>query len=329
MKQKTIIILVICAALIIGAALLLFSRQRKPLSDTKGYDMRVSKIVIPAAGYGTRFLPFTKSVPKEMLPLVNKPALQNVIEEGIAAGVQSFCLIINEDKKSIPHYFAHDKKLQTALDALNKGALLTPLNTLIDNTTFTYINQPKMMGLGHAVLLAKDYCKNEYFGVILPDDIIADDASTIGEMIKIAQKHEAVVIGVQEVERHEISSYGCVKIKGPISDTLYAIEDVVEKPKPEDAPSNLAIVGRYVFSPEIFSAIEEITPLAKGEIMLTDAITLLARKGHKILAYKIKGKRFDTGRPPGWVAANVYYGLQSKEYGAQIRKEIESILRAS
>ena len=203
MKQKTVLLLIIIAAFIAGAAFLLNSK--KHLYDSRGYNMKVSKIVIPAAGYGTRFLPFTKSIPKEMLPLVNKPALQNVIEEGIAAGIRSFGIIINDDKQEIKHYFSFDKKLQTALDSLNKGAALTPLNNLIDSTNFTYISQPKMMGLGHAVLLAKNFCKNEYFGVILPDDIIADDVSTIGEMIKVAQEHEAIVIGVQEVEPHEIS----------------------------------------------------------------------------------------------------------------------------
>ena len=272
--------------------------------------MSISKIVIPAAGFGTRFLPFTKAIPKEMLPLINKPALQEVIEEGIASGVHEFELIISKQKPHIKEYFSHNTALEKELARLGKAELLKDINSLIDNNSFNYIIQDKMLGLGHAVLMAKKAVGNEPFGVILPDDIVFADVPCMLQLMKIAQEYNATVIAVMEVEGDEISAYGCIKPGKALSDDVLLIDDIIEKPKRSQAFSNLGIIGRYVFTPAIFDAIEAIAPHAKGEIQLTDAITHLVKQGHKVVAYKIKGKRFDLGRPAGWLAANVYLGAK-------------------
>lgn len=301
--------------------------KQLPHFDTKGRSMQIRKIVIPAAGYGTRFLPFTKVTPKELLPLLNKPCLQEVIEEGINSDASHFYIIDNEDKKAIENYFKPNVKLETALKKSGKSDMLASIESMINNADFSFINQPQMLGLGHAILLTKKSIGNEYFGVILPDEMIMGDTPAIGQLIEIAQRERAIVIGVQEVAADQIHAYGSIKINKDLGNGLYEVADIVEKPKNTDeAPSLFAIIGRYVFSPEIFQAIEEISPQSKGEIQLTDAIALLAKRGHKVLAYTVKGKRFDTGRPPGWLAANVYAGLNSPEYGKQIKKQIGELL---
>lgn len=269
--------------------------------------MRISTIVIPAAGFGTRFLPFTKAVPKELLPLVNKPALQEVIEEGVRSGITRFCIIISEEKRAIEQYFSRNKKLETALEQTGKSALLDGINTLIDQCSFSYPIQKEMKGLGHAILMARDCVgHDDYFGVILPDDIIVGDPG-MQQLIEIAQREQAAVIAAMEVSSETISSYGSIKIGTPLQEDLVEVVDIIEKPKPDKAFSNLAIIGRYVLPTAIFDAIESVAPHANGEIQLTDAITHLINTGHRVLAYTIKGQRFDLGRPPGWLAANLYF----------------------
>lgn len=268
--------------------------------------MNISTIVIPAAGFGTRFLPFTKTVPKELLPLINKPALQEVVEEGVRSGIHNFCIIISEEKRAIQNYFSHNKKLEAALSLTGKSALLDGINQLIDQCTFSYPLQHEMKGLGHAILMAQDYVNKDYFGVMLPDDIIVGEQPCMQQLIEVAQREQAAVIAVMEVPQEEICAYGSIKIGTTLRDDLVEVVDIIEKPTPEEAFSNLAIIGRYVLPTAIFDAIKAITPQSSGEIQLTDAITHLAQNGHKVLAYKIKGKRFDIGRPAGWLAANVY-----------------------
>ncbi len=289
--------------------------------------MSISKIVIPAAGLGTRFLPFTKVVPKELLPLINKPALQEVVEEGLASGVNHFYLIVSEDKPQIEEYFTRNDQLEEILQRNNKLRLLQQTNELIEESVFHYINQPEMLGLGHAVLMAKTAVGTESFGVILPDDIIVGEQPGMKQLIDVATAHNAIVVAVMEVPIEQISAYGSIKPGKTIGDGIVEVVDIIEKPKPEEAFSNLGIIGRYVFTPAIFDAIEAIIPQSKGEIQLTDAIAYLAKKGHKVLAYKIKGRRFDLGRPPGWFEANMYFGMHSPEYGEQIRHIIRQLVK--
>lgn len=277
---------------------------------TQGYAMNITKIVIPAAGFGTRFLPFTKAIPKEMLPLINKPALQEVVQEGIASGVHSFDIIISKQKPHIKEYFSRNPALEKELARTGKSDALTEINSIIDHNSFNYIVQDKMLGLGHALLMAKKSVGNQPFGVILPDDIVFAEIPCMAQLIKVAQEYNATVIAVMEISGDEISSYGCIKPGAYLTDDIMLIDDIIEKPKPSRAFSNLGIIGRYVFTPAIFQAIEAIAPHAQGEIQLTDAITYLVKQGHKVIAYKIKGKRFDLGRPAGWLAANIYLGTQ-------------------
>ncbi len=290
--------------------------------------MNIRKIVIPAAGFGTRFLPFTKSVPKELLPLVNKPALQQVIEEGLASDINNFCLIVNDNKPAIQDYFTRNKKLESALEKNNKQQLLQGINAIIDQSTFSYVIQQEMLGLGHAILLAKQTIGDEFFGVILPDDIIVSDPPCLKQLAKVAQEQQAIVIAVIQVPQEEISSYGIIKAGQTIENGLVEVVDIVEKPTAQQAFSNLAITGHYILSPAIFDAIEAIVPNTTGEIQLTDAIAHLIKNGHKVLALEIKGNRFDLGRPPGWFAANMYFGMKSHEYGKQIRDIVAQFCQA-
>lgn len=287
--------------------------------------MSITKIVIPAAGLGTRFLPFTKTVPKELLPLINKPALQEVVEEGIASGVTDFHIIVSNQKPEIKSYFTPSKELEATVANSGKEKLLESYNAMANEANFYYLIQEKMLGLGHAILMAKKAIGHQPFGVILPDDIILGETPGMQQLIDVAHEHNAMVIAVMEVDGDEISAYGCIKPGANVTDDIVEIQDIIEKPKPHEAFSNLGIIGRYVFTPAIFDAIEAIAPHASGEIQLTDAITHLIKQGHKVLACKIKGKRFDLGRPPGWLAANIHLAMQSFEYGDVVRKAIQEL----
>lgn len=267
--------------------------------------MNITKTVIPAAGFGTRFLPFTKAVPKELLPLLNKPAIHYVIEEGKASGTNNFIIITTPEKQALQNYFSPAPKIDAFLKEKGKESLLQELNALIASTTFTYVNQAHALGLGHAVGLAKEHVGNEFFGIMLPDDIMISSPAALAQLIAVAREKNASVIAVQEVPKEATSAYGIISIKQELSDTLFEVADLVEKPKPEDAPSNLAIIGRYVLSPEIFPALEKITPSAGGELQLTDGMSLMMRSGHKIFAVKVAGARFDVGTPAGWLHANM------------------------
>lgn len=276
----------------------------------KGVDMNITKVVIPAAGLGTRFLPITKSLPKEMLPLMNKPALQYIVQEALDSGVNHFCMVVSETKDAIKHYFSPDPTLHAHLAKHDKLYFTQELDEIIKQATFSYPLQREMRGLGDAILMAQPHIKeNEFFGVMLPDDLMfcsPEELPALKQLIDVAQREQAIIIAVMEVPMKDISAYGSIKIKSRLSDDIVEVEDIIEKPKPGEAFSNLAIVGRYIFSHHIFNAIEQTPPAPNGEVQLTDAMVYLARNGHKVLAYKLKGTRFDTGRPEGWLAANNY-----------------------
>ncbi len=266
--------------------------------------MPISKIIIPAAGLGTRFLPITKTVPKELLPLLAKPALQEVVEEAIAAGIHDFYLVINEDKMAIKSYLTHPDDRHNRLKH-NASSALKRLDALIASNNFHYLDQPEMRGLGHAISLAKNSIHDDFFGVILPDDLIFSDEPAIAQLMKKAERYKATIVAVMEVPRDQISAYGSIKPGNKIDDDMIEIIDIIEKPQPEKAFSNLGIIGRYIFTPAIFDAIAAITPLARGEIQLTDAITHLAQTGHPVFAYKVKGQPLRY-RPPRRMARSKY-----------------------
>ena len=281
--------------------------------------MNISKAVIPAAGLGTRCLPLSKAVPKEMIPLVDKPAIQYIIEEGIAAGMSEFCIVANDDKQAIRDYFSLNKKLDVFLKEKKLLHLVQAVNDIIDTTKFIYVPQPEPRGLGHAVLMARDVIGDEYFGIFLPDEIMDSKIPVMGQLIRIAQQYNANVIAVQEVPKERISSYGVIDIKRKIDENLYEISQLIEKPDLDQAPSNFATIGRYVLSSKLFDVLAVTKPGAKGEIQLTDAIDHMLQQGEKVLAYKVEANRFDIGNIPGWLQANYYFAKNNPLYASYLK----------
>lgn len=254
--------------------------------------MKITKALIPAAGRGTRFAPYTQVIAKEMLPLITKPAIHQSIQEAVNSGITDFGVITNSSKESLAQY----------CDILEKN----------NYARFSYIRQQEARGLGHALWTARSLIADEYFGVLLPDDIVTGDVPCLAQLIAIAQKENASVIALQEIPREHISAYGVIKPKKIIDRRLYELETVVEKPLAHEAPSNLAIVGRYVFSPKILTILETTQPSANGEIQLTDAITELINSGEKVFGYVFSGTRYDTGTPKGWVTAVIDFAKKAR-----------------
>lgn len=267
--------------------------------------MKVSKIIIPAAGIGSRFLPITKSVPKEMLPLSNKPAIEYIVQEAVDAGMNDIGIVLSPEKNSIKEYFQSNKHLDTLLKSKNKYHYISKLNTLIQSADYSFFYQNNAAGLAHALTQAESMIDDgEFFSVALPDDIIFGDAPELSHLIAMAQETKGIIIGVQEVPEDKISSYGVIAIDKQISETGFKIKSLVEKPAKESAPSNLAIVGRYIFNKDLFSFIAQ-TPVDQKtkEILLPETINLMINSGYPVYACKIKGKRFDTGTPEGWLTS--------------------------
>lgn len=288
--------------------------------------MKITKAVIPAAGLGTRFLPYTKSVPKELVPLMGKPAIQMIVEEGIASGITHFEIIANKDKQAIVNYFSPNTSLDDHLRNTGKEKLLNSINTVINTAHFNYIPQPQALGLGHAILMAEQAIGNDYFGICLPDEIMIGKIPSLAQLIKIAEHYNASVIAVQEVPHNAVSAYGIVAIKKELEDGLFEIDHLVEKPSADTAPSNLAIIGRYVLSPRIFDALKSIKPGVGNEIQLTDGMAAMMNNGERILAYKVDSVRHDIGNPLGWLQANLYCGLSDPAYAEQLKSYIKKII---
>lgn len=284
--------------------------------------MDIIKAIIPAAGLGTRFLPYTKSLPKEMLPLLNKPAIQHIVEECLKSGVNNFIMVTNKSKYALEEHFDNNLELELILKEKDQEKLISGIKRIISASRFTYVRQYEALGLGHAILTAKHSIGKEYFGILLPDDIIINEEPGLKQLISIAKQEKASVIAVQEIAPECASSYGIVSIKKQITPKLFQLSGLVEKPSQKDAPSNLAIVGRYVLSSKIFDSLEEISPYAQGELQLTDAINHMLQNGEKVFAYKFQGTRYDIGTPIGWIKAIIGTALQSPAYEKQIREFI-------
>lgn len=272
---------------------------------------KIKKAVIPAAGLGTRFLPASKVVPKELLPIVDKPGIQHIVEEAIEAGVEEIIFVISPDKKQVVDHFKPTPEFEKALKERNKTDSLRKITELNDRAKYTIVYQKKPLGLGHAVLCAKKAVGNEWFYVFLPDDLVDAEVPCAVQMIHPWKTHEGAVVAVMEVPWEQVQSYGVVKAH-PISAKIGKIESVVEKPRREDAPSNLAIIGRYILPPDIFPLLEKGKPGAIGEIQLTDALLGLVKK-QGIYAFQFEGERFDIGTKTGFVEANINYGLKDEE----------------
>lgn len=282
--------------------------------------MDIVKAIIPAAGLGTRFLPYTKAIPKEMLPIINKPAIQYIVEEGLASAISNFLIITGKNKESVVDHFDISIGLEIALKDRNKAELLACVDRIARLAHFSYIRQSEPLGLGHAVWMGRHAIGKEYFGIFLPDDIIISKQPALAQLIRIARQEKASVIAVQEVPSECVSSYGIVGIKKQITPNLFQVSQLIEKPQTKDAPSNLAIIGRYILSHKIFNSLEQISNYANGELQLTDAITHMMHNNERVFAYKIQGTRYDIGNPLGWIKAVVGCALQDPEYAPHVRK---------
>ena len=262
----------------------------------------IKKCLFPVAGYGTRFLPATKSMPKEMLPVVNKPLVQYGVEEAIDAGMDQMAFVTGRGKRAITDHFDKSYELEHQIAGTSKEKYLESVHYVLDNATFADTRQREMKGLGHAILTGETLIGNEPFAVVLSDDLCINDGDgVLAQMVDLYKQFRCSIVAVQEVAPEETEKYGVISGES-LKDGLYRVDDMVEKPKPEDAPSNLAIIGRYILTPDIFDILRETPPGKGGEIQITDALLTQAKSGC-VMAYKFKGKRFDCGSVDGFVEA--------------------------
>jgi UTP--glucose-1-phosphate uridylyltransferase len=262
----------------------------------------LSKCLFPAAGYGTRFLPATKAMPKEMLPIVSKPLIQYGVEEAVEAGLTNIAIISGRGKRAIEDHFDMSYELEHQISGTPKEALLKGITKLINTCTFSYTRQVEMKGLGHAILTGRTLIGDEPFAVLLADDLCTNDnEGVLSQMVRLYEQHQCSIVAIEEVPFDQTQNYGVVD-GDEIEEGLYRVNNMIEKPAPEDAPTNLAIIGRYILTPDIFTILENIPPGRGGEIQITDAIAEQAKE-KKVLAYKFKGRRFDCGSIEGFVNA--------------------------
>ena len=285
---------------------------------------KITKVVFPVAGLGTRFLPATKASPKEMLPIVDKPLIQYAAEEAIAAGATELIFITGRNKRSIEDHFDNASELEASLEASGKKEMLEALKGILpSHVSCIFIRQPKALGLGHAVLCAKPVVGNAPFGVILADDLIDANPPVMQQMKDVYARKQCSVLGVEDVLPSETANYGIVDAF-EIEQNLLKLKSIVEKPKPADAPSTLAVVGRYILTPKIFECLEKVKPGKGGEIQLTDGISDLMQY-EDILAYRFAGKRYDCGSKLGFMKANVEYALKHSEIAEDFAGYLKSI----
>lgn len=271
-------------------------------------SMKIKKCLFPVAGYGTRFLPATKAIPKEMLPILTKPLIQYGVEEAISAEIYNLALVTNVNKKAIQNYFEAHAEIENSIKDTTKENLLDEVNYISEKCDFSYINQKQMLGLGHAIYTSKPLIGSDAFAVILPDDLCITQGDTV--LMQMSKLHEqypdSCIVAIEEVPLEEVYKYGIIDGKLLAGSTdVYQVNNMVEKPNKEDAPSNLAIIGRYILTPEIFSVLEKTQPDKNGEIQITDALMTLAKQG-KVIAFKFLGKRYDCGSIKGFLAATNY-----------------------
>ena len=273
--------------------------------------MKVRKAIIPAAGLGTRFLPATKAQPKEMLPIVDKPTIQYIIEEAVASGIEDIIIVTGRNKRSIEDHFDKSIELELELERGNKQEMLDMVRSISDMANIHYIRQKEPRGLGHAILTARHFVGSEPFAGLLGDDVVVSRKPCLQQMLEVFAEYRTSVLGVQEVPHEVVNKYGIVDCKN-IEDRVYKVHDLVEKPNVEDAPSNIALLGRYIITPSIFSYLETQDAGTGGEIQLTDALKRLAQE-EAMYAYAFKGHRYDVGTKCGFLQANLEFSLRNPE----------------
>ena len=285
--------------------------------------MKVRKAVIPAAGLGTRFLPATKSQPKEMLPIVDKPTIQYIIEEAAAAGVEDIIVVTGRNKRSIEDHFDRSIELEWELERKDKMEMLQMVKAIPEIANIHFIRQKQPLGLGHAVLTASHFIGDEPFAVLLGDDVVVSKKPVLQQMVEVFNEYKTSILGVQEVPEEVVHKYGIVDCKH-IDEGIYKVKDLVEKPAAEVAPSRIAILGRYILTPTIFSYLETQEPGAGGEIQLTDGLKRLA-KSEAMYAYIFKGHRYDVGTKLGFLQANIEFALRSPEVADDLKKYLDAL----
>ncbi|MES0278736.1 MAG: UTP--glucose-1-phosphate uridylyltransferase GalU [Dehalococcoidales bacterium] len=286
--------------------------------------MKVSKAVIIAAGWGTRFLPVTKAVPKEMLPLIDKPLIHYAVEEAVASGLTDIIIVTATGKEAIGDYFSHNSGLEAFLKYKGETGLWQRVHHLSQMADITYVRQEERLGLGHAVLTASEAVGDEPFAVILPDDIIDSRVPALKQLLAVYEQFQAGVLAVETVSPRESRKYGIINPVEVVGDTC-RVSGLVEKPAPTEAPSNLGIVGRYILTPQVFAAIRYTKPGKGGEIQLTDALALLLKK-QPVYALRFEGTRHDTGTPLGWLAAQVAFALKDPGLGPELKEKLRRLL---
>ncbi|QDA30612.1 UTP--glucose-1-phosphate uridylyltransferase GalU [Thermococcus indicus] len=269
--------------------------------------MRIRKAVIPAAGLGTRMLPITKSMPKEMLPVGTKPVIHYVVEEAIRAGIDDILIITGKGKRAIEDYFDRNFELEYYLKERGKDRELRVVEEIGEMVDIYYVRQKKPLGLGDAIRYAEKHVNGEPFAVLLGDDIVTSEKPAMKQMMDVYSRFKCTVLGVEKVAWKDVEKYGIIS-GNQIEDGIYEVNNLIEKPKRGEAPSNVAIIGRYILEPEIFDALREVPPDSRGEVQLTDALGLLLRKGQRIVAKEVLGQRYDVGTLEGWLRANMELG---------------------
>ncbi len=283
--------------------------------------MQVRKAIIPAAGLGTRFLPATKAQPKEMLPIVDKPTIQYIVEEAAAAGIVDIIIVTGRNKRSIEDHFDRSIELELELERSAKNEMLEMVKDISEMANIHYIRQKEPRGLGHAILAAKHFIGNEPFAVLLGDDVVISQKPCLRQMMEVFQEYRTSILGVQTVDHAVVNKYGIVDGRA-VDERVYKVHDMVEKPEPEEAPSNVAVLGRYIITPEIFEFLETQDAGKGGEIQLTDALKRLAKE-QAMYAYEFFGHRYDVGTKVGFIQANIEFALRSPELREEMKEYLD------
>jgi UTP--glucose-1-phosphate uridylyltransferase len=287
--------------------------------------MKIRKAVIPAAGLGTRVLPATKAIPKEMLPLADKPTIQYVIEEAVASGITHVIIVTSRTKRAIEDHFDESPELRAALESKGDQKKLEMLERIENMAQLSFTRQPAPRGLGHAILMAKDLVGDEPFGVLLGDDLVVNDKEPcLRQLMDVHERYGGSVIATMRVPRDQISRYGNVAPGETVAPRTQRVRDLIEKPKPEDAPSNLAVIGRYVLTPDIFAALERTEPGRGGEIQLTDGIRALLKR-QQVFAYEFEGVRFDTGDPVSYLTTSLSFALNRPDLAPELVEFLKTL----
>lgn len=287
--------------------------------------MKITKAVIPAAGLGTRFLPATKAQPKEMLPIVDKPTIQYIVEEAVKSGITDILIITGRNKRAIEDHFDRSIELEIELESKGKLDVLEEVRSISEMVNIQYIRQKMPKGLGHAILCAKSFVGNEPFAVLLGDDIVDAAKPCLAQLIEVYDKFSSSVLGVQKVDESQVNKYGIVDGR-EIEKGIYEVDHLIEKPSPDKAPSNIAILGRYIITPAIFEILKNTAPGAGGEIQLTDALRELATK-ERVLAYEFEGRRYDVGDKLGFLEATVEFAFKKEELRDKFTQYLKDLLK--